>query len=123
MKRMTQAYISLVAITVALPTSLLLQTVTPENPLSMISQLKETGLVGVALLACWVLWRALQKKDADNVTLIKAASEALLMSAESNKELREMVKDSTRSKDHLAEVIGGLVEVVRGCKVHERDSR
>jgi hypothetical protein len=58
--------------------------------------------------AIGVLWRSLSKKDDQLLESIKAVTAALTTSATAQGELREIIKESVRSKDELRQAIHEL---------------
>ena len=65
-------------------------------------------LAGALVVAVGVLWKAVAKKDDQILDMSKAVTDALRATANSNTELREIIKDSIRAKDELTKSIDAL---------------
>jgi hypothetical protein len=120
MNNMSLAPMSLLVVGTGSLMGLFLQAV-PDSPVAIVGQLERVGIVGASLGACVVLWRTLQKKDDQNLQLVKAVSEALVASTDAQKELRKIVEESTRAKEHLTQAIDKLTVIVGGCTQHQQE--
>lgn len=79
------------------------------------SSYKDLGLTGALIVAVGVLWRQtgkkddkLDAKDAMIVEMVKTVTAALVTAAESNKELRAIIKESVDTKLILAHSIDSM---------------
>lgn len=61
-----------------------------------------------ALVAVWVLWRSLVKKDQIIISAMKSTTQALDTASSSNQELRKIIEESVESKQRLTVAIDQL---------------
>ena len=59
-------------------------------------------------MAVIVLWRALSKKDDQLTATIKVVTDALVNSADAQKEMRKVLEESTHAKEALTTAINNL---------------
>jgi hypothetical protein len=100
---------------------------------TLFPQIERLTLQGALILAVFVLWRSLQRKDSQNAALVEAkelqitklvetTTAALITGAETQRELRKIVEESTIAKRDLTSAIEKLATSmgVLPCAAEER---
>ncbi len=112
-----------------------MQTVDP-GLVNSLPQIERLTLQGALILAVFVLWRSLQRKDSQNAALVEAkelqitklvetTTAALITGAETQQELRKIVEESTIAKRDLTLAIEKLAASMGTlpCAAEEREHR
>ena len=132
------------ALFVLMPTVLVAQiaATSPVPDLTWIGQIRDAGLVGASLVAVWALWRSreaqitktdtvidkhsvqIAEKDKLIVSMVEHATAAQVAQVETNRELREIIKELTglqresiqakQQLSHSIDLMAGLLEA-RPC--------